>query len=249
MQALVKALDNESLFIALQPQIDLQSGKVVGAEALARWIDTDGKFVSPGDFIPLAETTGLILRLGDQILRQTISAVKTLSKAGYKNLRIGFNTSMVQLTEPGFLERLERRIKEAGIQPGQLELEVTESVAMTRFDLIVELLQKVRAMGLAVAIDDFGTGFSSLAYLRRLPADRLKIDRAFVNEITGDNGGLSIAENIIELAQKLNLKTIAEGVETEAQGRWLRDHGCQEVQGFFYAKPMPLNELMDFLGR
>ncbi|MCB1305301.1 MAG: EAL domain-containing protein, partial [Leptospiraceae bacterium] len=100
MQALVKALDNESLFIALQPQIDLQSGKVVGAEALARWIDTDGKFVSPGDFIPLAETTGLILRLGDQILRQTISAVKTLSKAGYKNLRIGFNTSMVQLTEP-----------------------------------------------------------------------------------------------------------------------------------------------------
>jgi len=247
LTAFQRALENEEITIALQPQLSLTTGKIVGAEALARWTTADGRFISPGEFIPLAETTGLIMRMGDQIIKRTLEAARQIEQVGLQAIRLGFNVSTIQLFQPGFLERLEHNIAESKVDASRLELEITESAAMKDFDQVIEVLAAIRNMGLQVAIDDFGTGFSSLAYLKRLPADRLKIDRAFVNEVGFDDSRLSIAENIIELAQKLSLSTIAEGVETEAQASWLKQRQCEEVQGFFYARPMPLSDFLQWV--
>lgn len=247
LSAFHEALDKEEITIALQPQLDLKTGHTAGAEALARWTTTEGRMVSPGEFIPLAETTGLILRMGDQIIKRTIEAASILKKEGLVGLRLGFNVSATQLLQSGFLERLAERIKHSDVEGSDLELEITESAAMQDFDRVIDVLAGVRNLGIQVAIDDFGTGFSSLAYLKKLPADRLKIDRTFVNEVGLDDSSLSIAENIIELANKLSLETIAEGVETPQQADWLKERNCQQVQGFYYARPMPLPDFVKWV--
>lgn len=247
LQSLRSAVESERLFIVYQPQINLSTGDVVGMEALIRWKNEDGTFVPPDKFIPLAEASGMIIAIGDWVLRMACFELVRLQALGLSGLRMSVNVSQIQFRHPEFLEKLGAALLDTRISPDSLELEITESVAMEDADFMLETLHMVREMGISIAIDDFGTGYSSLSQLRQLPIDRLKIDRAFVNELSSDVLGGHIASMVIELGKNLNLKVIAEGIETEAQAQKLKDLGCHEGQGYLYAKPMTPPLLKDWL--
>ncbi|MFP6847078.1 MAG: EAL domain-containing protein [Pseudomonas sp.] len=246
--ALRDAVDAGQISVALQPQVDLQTMRVIGVEALARWRNSDGQMVPPLSFIPLAEATGYILLLGDLLMRLALQAAKQLADAGYPQIRVAINVSAPQLLQHDFVERFKSHLVSAGVAPEQVEVEITESVAMRNFDAVCEKLRALRSMGVEVAIDDFGTGFSSLNYLRVLPADRLKIDRSFVLEIGEVSDQQMIAEAIIQIAARVGMQVIAEGVETQQQADWILQHGCRQAQGYLFAKPMAGAELLDWLG-
>lgn len=247
LQALQKAIENNEAFIALQPQIDIKTGTIKGVEALARWTLKDGTTISPEEFIPLAETTGLILLLGKQIIDKSCAAAKELTTIGYQHLKVGINMSIIQFERDDVVEYLLSAIRKNNISTEQIEVEATESLAMQNFSIIYEQFQTLRDLGIRIAIDDFGTGFSSLAFLSQLPADRLKIDKSFIDRITFDNRAKSIVKIIIELGKRFNLYTIAEGVETAEQLEILKSMNCDEVQGYYYAKPMTLVQLVEWL--
>ncbi|WP_051460236.1 bifunctional diguanylate cyclase/phosphodiesterase [Pseudogulbenkiania sp. MAI-1] len=244
-----QAVEGDRLYVEFQPQIDLRSGTVHGVEALARLYDEHGAPLSPDAVIPLTETTGLILEMGERIFAQSCQAAKALAMAGFAMLKVAVNLSVVQLVRPEQMERVLARLASTGIEPEQLEIEVTESVAMLNFDAVRAQLQRFQFLGLSVAIDDFGTGFSSLAYLSQLPADRLKIDRRFVGELGRGEEAEAIADMVIKLAIRLGKTVVAEGVETGQQARWLHAHGCHYAQGYHYARPMPLAALLAWLER
>lgn len=245
--ALRDAVASDLISIELQPQVDLRNGVVTGVEALARWYHPDGKATPPLAFIPLAEATGYILPLGDLLMRLALQAARRLDEAGFGHIRVAINVSASQLLQRDFIERFTLHLEAAGVSAAQVELEITESVAMRSFEQVCEQLLALRAMGVKVAIDDFGTGFSSLSYLRQLPADRLKIDRSFVEELRAEDDGQAIAEAIIQIARRVGMTVIAEGVETQQQAAWLQRHDCLEAQGYLYAKPMPLERLLSWL--
>lgn len=249
LQGLRAAVEAERLFIVYQPQINLRTGAVVGVESLLRWRDLDGTFISPDRFIPLAEASGLIVAIGDWVLRTACKELSRLQALGYPELRMSVNVSQIQFRHPEFLERLNAALKDTGTRPGALELEITESIAMEDADFMLETLSLIKKMGVSIAIDDFGTGYSSLSHLRQLPVDRLKIDRAFVNELATEvaGGGGHIANMVIELGRNLKLTIIAEGIETEAQAQILRDMGCHEGQGFLYSRGLPAEEIASWL--
>lgn len=247
LQSLRSAVESERLFIVYQPQINLSSGKVVGVEALIRWRNEDGSFVPPDRFIPLAEASGMIVAIGDWVLRMSCHELVRLQALGLTDLRMSVNVSQIQFRHPEFLDKLNAALLDTGIRPNCLELEITESVAMEDADFMLETLNLVRELGISIAIDDFGTGYSSLSQLRQLPIDRLKIDRAFVSELQKDMCGGHIASMVIELGRNLNLTVIAEGIEEEAQAQALRALGCHEGQGYLYAKPMTPPLLKDWL--
>ena len=247
MQDLRRALGAGSLFLLFQPQINLASGHPVGAETLLRWRTDDGQLVPPDQFIPMAEDSGLIVAIGDWVLRGACQQLVALVDAGFVNFRMAVNVSVVQFRHPDFLGMLERVIVETGVNPANVELEITESVAMLDPERIVSLLNRVKEYGFTVAIDDFGTGFSSLAYLQRLPVDRLKIDRGFVSRITLDGEAKNIAEMIIDLGRNLGMEIIAEGVEDTVQADYLRTRGCHEAQGFLYSRPIDAPVLLEWL--
>lgn len=246
--ALRDAVEAGQISVELQPQIDLDTQQVTGVEALARWRKADGKMVPPLSFIPLAEATGYILPLGDLLMRLALQAAKQLADAGYPQIRVAVNVSAPQLLQHDFIERFSSHLQAAGVTPQQIEVEITESVAMRTFDTVCEKLRALRAMGVEVAIDDFGTGFSSLSYLRLLPADRLKIDRSFILEIGEVSDQQMIAEAVIQIAARVGMQVIAEGVETQQQADWILSHGCRQAQGYLFAKPMACAELLDWLG-
>lgn len=246
--ALRDAVEAGQISVELQPQIDLRTRRVTGVEALARWRKADGKMVPPLSFIPLAEATGYILPLGDLLMRLALQAAKQLADAGYPQIRVAVNVSAPQLLQHDFIERFSSHLQAAGVTPQQIEVEITESVAMRTFDTVCEKLRALRAMGVEVAIDDFGTGFSSLSYLRLLPADRLKIDRSFILEIGEVSDQQMIAEAVIQIAARVGMQVIAEGVETQQQADWILSHGCRQAQGYLFAKPMACAELLDWLG-
>lgn len=246
--ALRDAVEAGQISVELQPQIDLRTQRVTGVEALARWRKADGKMVPPLSFIPLDEATGYILPLGDLLMRLALQAAKQLADAGYPQIRVAVNVSAPQLLQHDFIERFSSHLQAAGVTPQQIEVEITESVVMRTFDTVCEKLRALRAMGVEVAIDDFGTGFSSLSYLRLLPADRLKIDRSFVLEIGEVGDQQMIAEAVIQIAARVGMQVIAEGVETQQQADWILSHGCQQAQGYLFAKPMACAELLDWLG-
>ena len=229
-----------------QPQYDCQKGKVIGMEALLRWPDGNGGFISPVTFIPLAEYSGLILDIGDWVLQQACAQLQELTQLGFNDLRMAINVSMPQFRSAEFVDNVINEVKKYDVKPEIIELEITESVVMDEPQLVIDALDKLKANGLSIAIDDFGTGFSSLRYLRKLPLDRIKIDREFIKDI-GEGGDGIIAESVIHLGQKLGLSTIAEGIETEFQLEHVRQLGCDEVQGYYYAKPMPSEELKQHL--
>ncbi|WEF35896.1 bifunctional diguanylate cyclase/phosphodiesterase [Pseudoduganella chitinolytica] len=247
MHALRTAFSQHELFLMYQPQIDLATRRPVGAEALLRWRTRDGKFVSPDRFIPIAEYSGLIIELGEWVLRTACAELVRLRAAGHRDFTVSVNVSQVQFRHPQFLAMLRQALDDTGAPPEYVELEITESMAMEEPHLLVEMLAEVRGTGVKVAIDDFGTGFSSLSHLQRLQIDRLKIDRAFVTEITGSSRGSSIAEMVIQLGRNLGLSIVAEGVEDERQAQVLFHLGCPLAQGFLFARPMPAEDLMAWL--
>ena len=247
MHALRSAFEKTQLFVVYQPQIDFKTRKVVGAEALLRWQAEDGKFISPDRFIPIAEYSGMIIDLGEWVMRTACVELVRLRSLGYLDFMMSINVSQAQFRHPGFLDMLRRALHDTKAPPEFVELEITESMAMEKPDTLIHMLQQIKQIGLSIAIDDFGTGFSSLSYLQRLQVDKLKIDRAFVIEITGSARGSSIAEMIIQLGRNLGLTVIAEGVEDERQAKILTDLGCPLAQGFLFARPMAAPQLVTWL--
>ena len=236
---------DDCLELWYQPQLSLTTGKVIGAEALLRWRTADGKFVSPAVFIPLAEYSGLIIEIGDWVISQACKQLKILEE-NFSELSISVNVSIPQFRQDNFVDNIINTMTQHKIKPNKLELEITENILMDEPQIIIDALTKLKAQGISIALDDFGTGFSSLSYLQKLPLDRLKVDRAFVTDIHKE-GQSVIAETIINLGQKMQLKVIAEGIEEIEQQERLIELGCDEVQGFYYAKPMPADEFINFL--
>jgi diguanylate cyclase (GGDEF)-like protein len=229
-----------------QPQLSLSSGRVIGAEALLRWRSVDGNFISPAVFIPLAEYSGLIIEIGDWVVNQACAQIKLLKEKKFCGITISVNVSIPQFRQGNFVNTVLKAIETHKIKPNLLELEITENILMDDPQVVIDALTQLKSYDIGIALDDFGTGFSSLSYLQKLPLDRLKIDRAFVTNIAKE-GQSVIAETIIDLSKKMNLKVIAEGIEEIEQQERLIELGCDEVQGFYYAKPMPADEFLRFL--
>jgi diguanylate cyclase (GGDEF)-like protein len=241
------AFDAEHLFPMFQPQFCLQTGQLIGFEALMRWRGADGVLIAPDRFIPLAESSGMIVALGNWILQAALSTLCRLHGMGRTALRVAVNVSVVQFRDPDFVATVSQALQASGLPASALELEITESVAMEGAQNVGETLKQLRALGVAIAIDDFGTGYSSLSYLEKLPIDRLKIDRSFVQNIGQEGGSGRIVALIIRLAHQLGFRTIAEGIESEAQVNKLQELGCEEGQGFLLGKPMTESDLFDWL--
>jgi diguanylate cyclase (GGDEF)-like protein len=248
LHGLQQAFDCERLMVVYQPQLDLRTQAAVGAEALVRWRTEDGRFIPPAAFIPVAEQSGLIVPIGNWVMRTALHALAQL-RVQQPDLRMAVNVSPLQFAQPQFLTQVDEALRDAGLPPSSLELEITESVAVMGMERVAAILRQIKLRGIAVAIDDFGTGFSSLSYLDRLPADRLKIDRAFVSALDSDASHARIAEMIVPLGHRLGMQVLAEGVETPAQAQALLALGCDEVQGYLYGKPMPLDEFSAWLAR
>jgi len=247
LHALRHAFRLERFFLAYQPQIDLDSGKIIGIEALLRWRGEDGVFIAPDRFIPIAESSGLIVDLGAWVLRTALRAAEDIRRAGHRDITMAINVAAPQFAHPDFLSVLDTVLATTTVPPQDVELEITESVAILGAQSVEQLLLAVKQRGITVAIDDFGTGYSSLAYLDRLPADRIKIDRSFVNALHAGERGARIAEMIVPLGRQLGMRVLAEGVETEEQAKRLRALGCHEAQGYLYARPMALPDLLAWL--
>ena len=238
-QKLEKALKEQGFFMCYQPQYSTDNKKLRGVEALVRWKDEDGKIISPGTFIPLAEKNGSILQLGDWILEKAISDFsKWLNQYQFNDITLSINISALQFKNKEFIATLERVLERYSMPPELIELEITESVFIDDMNDVIEKMNILREMGIRFSMDDFGTGFSSLSYLRRLPIDTLKIDKSFIDSVVTDNPTRTIAETIIDMGRKLGFHTIAEGVEDEVQFDVLKDIGCDNIQGYYMGKPM-----------
>jgi diguanylate cyclase (GGDEF)-like protein/PAS domain S-box-containing protein len=246
---LASALQRGEFFLQYQPQIDLRTGEVIGAEALLRWQHPQLGLLTPERFVYLAEESVLINDIGAWVLNEATTQCAAWSKAGLGNLRIGVNLSARQLNGSPLIRLVEKALTHSGLPPALLELELTESLMMSNIDLTLETLQTLKTMGVQVAVDDFGTGYSSFAYLRRLPIACLKIDRQFINDLSepGAHDTAIITNTLIALAHNLKLRVIAEGVETEAQLRLLQQQGCDEIQGFFFSRPLSADEFVRLL--
>jgi len=238
------ALEREEFALYYQPQVDINNETIVGVEALLRWEHPQRGLVSPMDFIPLAEETGLIIPIGEWVLRQACHQCKAWQhERGVGNFSVAVNLSAVQFRQENLVEMICRVLKETDLDPGSLRLEITESVAMQDVEFTIDVLKKLKDEGIAFSIDDFGTGYSSLGYLKRLPIDELKIDRSFVRDVTEDPDDAVIVETIFLMGQKLGLKIVAEGVETEEHLDFLRKQNGMVAQGYYFSKPQPAEDL------
>jgi diguanylate cyclase (GGDEF)-like protein len=237
-----RALERGEFLLHYQPKIDLRSGSIAGAEALIRWQHPDMGLVSPMQFIPLAEETGLIVPIGSWVLRTACAQARAWQDQGLPRMRMAVNISSRQFSQSGLLEEVMGVLEHTGLEPDLLELEITESMLMDDPQQTVKLLHQLKAIGIHLAIDDFGTGYSSLAYLKGFPVSSLKIDRSFVKDVPFDADDVAITLAIVGLAHNLRIRVTAEGVETEAQRAFLRRHGCDEIQGYLIARPLPVAE-------
>jgi diguanylate cyclase len=247
MHALRTAYEEKELFVVYQPQVELRSRRPVGAEALLRWKTKDGSYIPPDRFIPIAEFSGLIIDIGERVMREACLQLVRLQAMGFSDFTMSINVSQVQFRHSRFLDMLRAVLADTQAPPSRIELEITESIAMEEPDVLIQLLGQIKETGVSIAIDDFGTGFSSLSYLQRLQADRLKIDRGFVTEITHSARGSSIAEMVIQLGRNLGLSIVAEGVEDERQASILSALGCPLAQGYLFAHPMTIDQLTVWL--
>jgi len=241
------ALEKKELFLVYQPQIEIATGRIIGLEALLRWQHPELGLVPPDKFIRIAENSGLIIPIGEWVLRTACSQTRKWQDEGLLAVPVAVNVSAVQFRQAGFCELIGRVLHETGLAPQYLELELTESLLLSNADVMFSVLQELRAMGLKLAIDDFGTGYSSLSYLRQFPVGRLKIDRSFVRDVAVNPDDAAITTAIISMAKSLNLKVIAEGVEDEAQMTFLRAHQCDEIQGYYFSKPLAVDKVADKL--
>jgi diguanylate cyclase (GGDEF)-like protein len=246
LRGLREAFEAHRLFVVYQPQVGLPGGSVLGAEALLRWRTDEGKFVSPDQFIPLAEQSGLMVSIGEFVLRTACHQLRRIQGLGFHGFRMSVNVSQVQFREPDFVQSVRRAIADAEISAENLELEITESMAAEQLDFVLAVLDELHQIGVTVAIDDFGTGYSSLSILRQLHLDRLKIDKSFVSDLSVMEG---VAKSIIDIGRSLSLELIAEGVEKQGQADRLFALGCKEAQGYLYSKPLPPEDLEQWLLR
>ncbi|MBK7950152.1 MAG: EAL domain-containing protein [Deltaproteobacteria bacterium] len=242
------ALEREQFEIHYQPIRSAETGLVVAAEALVRWRDPEWGWVPPDQFIPVAEETGLIVPLGQWVFRHVCEQARRWRDECRATIRIGVNVSGKQIREPGMVEMVRQALEQTGVSPTQVELEITESTIMQDDALTTQTLRELKEMGVGLALDDFGTGYSSLSYLRRFTIDRVKIDRTFVAELPGNASDGALTSAIIAMAHGLQLDVVAEGVETEAQARFLELRGCDELQGYLYGRPCAPEEFVDWLG-
>lgn len=239
------ALDKKELFLMYQPQMDVKTGKITGLEALLRWQCPELGLVPPSEFIPIAESSRLIMPIGEWVLRAACSQAKKWQDEGLPALPVAVNVSAPQFLHKGFRELIKKVLDETSLAPQYLELELTESLLLSNADATFSVLQELKAMGLKLAIDDFGTGYSSFSYLKHFPIGKLKIDRSFIRDVAIGPDDAAITAAIISMAKTLNLKVIAEGVETEAQMSFLRSHNCDEIQGYYFSKPLSTSEVAD----
>ena len=237
-----RGLERGELLLHYQPKIDIASGRISGLEALLRWQSPERGLVPPGQFIPVLEETGLIVQVGEWVLRTACAQLKAWQQAGVRTVPVAINLSARQLRQQGFAAVLDHALKEHGIDPQLIHMEITESALMDNPEEAIIILNEIKALGVRLEADDFGTGYSSLSYLKRFPLDALKIDRSFVRDMTLDEDDAVIARTVITLAHSLGLKVIAEGVETEEQLAFLGDNRCDEAQGFLFARPLPADD-------
>lgn len=242
-----RALERQELHLHYQPQVDLRSGEIVGCEALVRWQHPERGMIAPGAFIPLAEESGIVVQLGDWVLKESCRQMKQWSDAGLLVRQVAVNVSAVQLSRGCLVDSVKTALQCSGIGPEQLELEITESFVMADSDRSFKSLAELKAMGVRLSIDDFGTGYSSLSYLQQLEVHRLKIDLSFVRDMMTNIGNASIVKAIVSLGHSLGLTVVAEGVETEDQLRHLRAIGCDMIQGYFLSKPLPAQEMTSYV--
>jgi diguanylate cyclase (GGDEF)-like protein len=237
-----QAIELKQFELHYQPKVDTRTGVVRSAEALIRWVHPSRGLVSPAEFIPLAEECGLIGAIGEWVIREACRQARAWQEEGVPSLRISVNLSASQFREAGLVDSIRRALDEVGLPARYLEVELTESAVMSDPEQSVAILEQLSAMGVLVSVDDFGTGYSSMSYLRRFPIDKLKIDRVFINEIASRPEDASIVRAIVSLAHSLNLKVVAEGVETPAQLDFLKTAGCDEYQGYHYSRPLPADQ-------
>ncbi|MHB1353900.1 MAG: EAL domain-containing protein [Thiobacillus sp.] len=242
-----RALDRGEFLLHYQPQLDLRHNRIAGLEALLRWQRPRQGVISPNDFVPLLEDTGLIVPVGEWVLHTACAHYRRCRESGFAPVRISVNVSARQFREDTLLKRVEQALREEGIPPHHLELEITESTVMQDVEMTGDILAALDALGVRLAIDDFGTGYSSLAYLKRFPLNALKIDQAFIRDSAHDSNIAAIAEASISLGHKLGLEVVAEGVETAEQLAFLRTHECDLIQGFYFSRPLPADALTLFL--
>jgi diguanylate cyclase (GGDEF)-like protein/PAS domain S-box-containing protein len=242
-----RALERGELVLHYQPQIDLASGRIVGAEALVRWDNPESGLLPPGDFIPTAEDSGLIVPIGDWVLREACRQAAAWHDAGLPDIVVAVNVSATQFRRGDLEKSVLDALMDSGLSPSRLELELTESILMQDTEKMLDAVQRLKAYGLMLSIDDFGTGYSSLSYLKRFDVDKVKIDRSFISEMLDSPQDASIVRAIIQMARSMNMKTIAEGVENEDVLAFLRQQACDEAQGYHFARPMPAAEFARYL--
>jgi len=242
-----KAIKNDEFFLVYQPKIDLQNGKVCGMEALIRWVHPEKGFIPPDEFIYVAEETDLIAEIGQWVLNEACRQMVVWKEMGYKNLRMAVNVAAGEFAKPNYLEKLMLVLEKTGVNPFDLELELTERMIMDNVEDNILNLKKIKELGVHISIDDFGTGYSSLGYLRRFPIDSIKIDKSFIDDIPDDSDAGEISKAIIALAHSLRLYVVAEGVETREQLDFLVKEKCDQLQGYFFSKPLKQNDFTDLL--
>lgn len=240
--SLRKALERNEFMLYYQPQISLHTNKIVGVEALLRWQRPNGEFVPPSDFIPFAEETGLILPIGEKVMWEACRQSVSWMEKGFSELRIAVNISSLQFQSDYFIDMVSKIIKETGANPNNIELEITESIAMGSIEKTLVKLSLLKQMGFQIAMDDFGTGYSSLQYLSKFQIDRLKIDRSFVSSLEKSEKDAAIVKLIVMMAKGLNFKVIAEGVEEYVQQSFLKEIGCDELQGYLFSRPLSVTD-------
>jgi predicted signal transduction protein with EAL and GGDEF domain len=241
------ALGRQEFHLVYQPIVDIINNSIIGVEALLRWEHPTLGSVSPLDFIPVAEDSGLIVPIGEWVMRTAFAELKGWHDAGFDHLSMAVNLSSAQLSGPGFEDILDIALGDAGINADKVELEITENVAMRNLSSAISTLEKLKGKGMSIAMDDFGTGYSSLGYLRKLPVDTVKIDRSFVREIPDSKDDALIAQTIVAMAHSLNLSLVVEGIENIRQLQFFRQQGCRLVQGYLFSKPVPAAELLELL--
>ena len=241
------ALEKNEFVLHYQPQVDITTGRIVGTEALIRWNNPKLGIISPAKFIPLAEENGLILPIGDWVLKTACAQNKKWMELGYDPIYISVNISALQIHQSDFVDKISQVLYETQMEAKYLELEITESIAMEDTETRIKILEVLRNMGVRIAIDDFGTGYSSLSYLRRFQLTSLKIDQSFTRELVSNEKDAAIVSTIIAIGQNLNLKIIAEGVETQEQLEFLRKKKCDNIQGYLYSRPVSSDELEKLL--
>ncbi|AFZ31981.1 diguanylate cyclase/phosphodiesterase [Gloeocapsa sp. PCC 7428] len=241
------ALDRGELLLHYQPQVSLHSGRIIGVETLIRWQNPTRGLVSPAKFIPIAEETGLIVPIGEWVLRTACAQSLAWQAQGFPALKIAVNLSARQFKQQNLVETVTQVLDATGLEPNYLELELTESLMVDNIQQSINIMQQLHNMGIVLSVDDFGTGYSSLNYLKRFPIHTLKIDQSFVRDLVVDSDDAAIVDAIISLAHSLNLSVIAEGVESQAQLDYLQTKGCDEVQGYYFSRPLPANTFTQLL--